>query len=90
MQKSITDKLSLEDFHVKILRRFAAINNSLLKSVNLNEMQYLRLVNTPEGKEKLRAVLEKKPEWKPIFIRLETLRKCQEMIDKEYENYLPF
>ena len=86
----ITEKMSLEDFYERILRIFAAVNKNLLKTVNLDEKTYFKLINTEEGRKKLSSVLEKKPEWKATFIRLETLRKYQEIIDEEFKNYLPF
>jgi len=90
MTNFISEQMSLEDFYRKILRRFAAINNSLLQSVNLDEMTYLKITNTEEGRKKLASVLEKKPEWKATFIRLEAIRKFQAVIDEEFKNYLPF
>lgn len=90
MEYNITEKLSLEDFHNKILNKLAEINNSLLKSINLTEEQYFRLINTPEGKEKIKKIIEKKPDIKIVFIRIETIRKLSDIVENEFTTYLPF
>lgn len=82
--------MSLQWFYDSITAKHGILKESLLKAVNLSDKQYEKLMTTEEGKKKLHDVLQKKPEWKQYFIRLDTIEKYRKLIEDEYNEYLPF
>lgn len=83
-------KDKLYDTLSDIVNRINNIREEQLTALNLKESQYNILMHTEEGRKKLKDVLQRKPEFKPYFIRLDTLDKVKTIINNNMDQYLPF
>lgn len=80
----------LTDYHNKISLRVKKIENDLFTKLHLTPEQYIKLIGSEEGRKKIEAVINSKPEVGPLLLKLDMTIKFHLIIDEEYNSYLPF